>query len=134
VHDREHRAPDAAPPERAPAAAAGPRAPAALALQRQIGNRAFGRLVSRTPEDSADLLDPAINGAHADMDQIARTLLPYSHDQESFVKVAEAYETKTEKPLKAALESRLGAEDMFEVEKRLPWGGFPPPKDAAAGG
>jgi hypothetical protein len=67
------------------------------------------------------------------VDQISRTLLPYSRDQESFVKVAEAYETKTEKPLKAALDARLGAEDMFEVDKRVPYGGFPPPKGAAAG-
>jgi len=130
VHDREHRAPDVSAAAREPAT---PREPAALALQRQIGNRAFGRLLARTPEDSADLLEPAINGAHVDVEQIGRTLLPYSRDQESFVKVAEAYETKTEKPLKAALEARLGPEDMFEVGKRVPYGGFPPPKGAAAG-
>jgi hypothetical protein len=130
VHDREHRAPDVAAAAREPAT---PREPAALALQRQIGNRAFGRLLARTPEDSAELLEPAINGAHVDVEQIGRTLLPYSRDQESFVKVAEAYETKTEKPLKAALEARLGPEDMFEVGKRVPYGGFPPPKGAAAG-
>jgi hypothetical protein len=130
VHDRQHRAPDVAAAAREPAA---PREPAALTLQRQIGNRAFGRLLARTPEDSAELLEPAINGAHVDVEQISRTLLPYSRDQESFVKVAEAYETKTEKPLKAALEARLGPEDMFEVGKRVPYGGFPPPKGAAAG-
>jgi len=130
VHDREHRAPDVSAAAREPAT---PRESAALALQRQIGNRAFGRLLARTPEDSADLLEPAVNGAHVDVEQISRTLLPYSRDQESFVKAAEAYETKTERPLKAALEARLGPEDMFEVGKRVPSGGFPPPKDAAAG-
>ena len=74
--------------------------PAALALQRKIGNRAFGRLVARsTPEETVELLDPAINGAHADVEQISRTFLPYSHDQEGFDKVAEAYEKKMETPL-----------------------------------
>jgi len=132
VHDRETKAPDTAPAEPEAAAARPPHA--ALALQRRIGNRAFGRLLSRTPEESADLLEPAITGAHVDVEQISRTLLPFSRDQEGFEKVAEAYETKTEKPLKVALESRLSGEDLFEVHKRVPYGGFPPPKDTAAGG
>jgi hypothetical protein len=131
VHERERPAAEPSAAERASAPAS--RASGALALQRQIGNRAFGAIVARTPEDSAELLDPAINGAHVDVEQINRTLLPYSRDQESFDKVAEAYETKAKQPLKAALESRLAPEDMFEVEKRVPWRGFPPPKDAAAG-
>jgi len=131
LHDREHaqdKAPDTAP-ERAPAAA--PQAPAALALQRQIGNRAFGRLVARaTPEESVELLEPAINGAHVDAEQISRTFLPFSKDQEGFDTMAKAYEKKTETPLQAALESRLGPEDLFEVEKRVPWRGFPAPEEA----
>ena len=94
--------------ERAPAAA--PQVPAALALQRKIGNRAFGQLIARaTPEESVEMLDPAINGAHVDVEQISRTFLPFSKDQEGFDKMAEAYEKKMETPLKGALESRLGA-------------------------
>ena len=84
-----------------------PQVPAALALQRKIGNRAFGRLVARaTPEESVELLDPAINGAHADVEQISRTFLPFSQDQEGFDTMAKAYEKKMETPLEA-LESRL---------------------------
>ena len=136
MHDRDHaedKAPDTTAAERAPAAA--PQVPAALALQRKIGNRAFGQLISRsTPEESVELLDPAINGAHVDVEQIGRTLLPFSRDQEGFDKLAEAYETKLETPLKGALESRLGSEDLFEVEKRVPWRGFPPAKDEGGGG
>jgi hypothetical protein len=136
VHDRDHaqdKAPDTTAGERAPAAA--PQVPAALALQRKIGNRAFGQLISRsTPEESVELLDPAINGAHVDVEQISRTLLPFSQDQDGFDTLAEAYETKLETPLKGALESRLGSEDLFEVEKRVPWRGFPPAKDEGSGG
>ena len=76
--------------------------PAALALQRMIGNRAVGKLVARTPEKSVDLLEPAIMGAHVDVTQINRALLPYSKDQESFDKVAEGYETKTKVTLEKA--------------------------------
>ena len=128
MHDRDHaqdKAPDTAAAERAPAAA--PQVPAALALQRKIGNRAFGQLISRatSPEESVEMLDPAINGAHVDAEQISRVFLPFSKDQEGFDKMAEAYETKMETPLKGALESRLGAEDLFEVEKRVPWRGYP---------
>jgi len=103
-----------------------------MALQRKIGNRAFGRLVARTPEESVDLLESALTSAHADVDQISRTLLPYSHDQEGFEKVAQAYETKTETPLKGALEGRLEGEDLFAVNKRVPYGGYP--AAAAEGG
>ena len=74
-----------------------------------IGNRAVGQLVARTPEESVDLLEPAIMGAHVDVTQINRTLLPYSKDQESFDKVAEAYETKAEVTL------REGARDARAV-------------------
>jgi hypothetical protein len=134
VHDHEHAHEPAA--ERAPErAAAAPQVPAALALQRQIGNRAFGRLISRTPEDSVELLEPAIMGAHVNVEQIGRTLLPYSKDQESFDKVAEAYETKTETPLQKALETHVPPEEMGEIHKNVPWRGFPPPKsEGAAGG
>ena len=136
MHDRDHaqdKAPDTTAAERAPAAA--PQVPAALALQRKIGNRAFGQLISRAaPEESVELLDPAINGAHVDVEQISRTFLPFSKDQEGFDKLAEAYETKIETPLKGALESRLGSEDLDEVSKRVPWRGYPPPKDAAGEG
>jgi hypothetical protein len=136
VHDRDHaqdKAPDTSSAERALAAA--PQVPAALALQRKIGNRAFGQLISRsTPEESVELLDPAINGAHVDAEQISRTFLPFSKDQEGFDKLAEAYETKMETPLKGALEARLGSEDLFEVNQRVPWRGFPPPKDESGGG
>jgi hypothetical protein len=135
MHDHEHaqdKSGDAAP-ERAPAAA--PQVPAALALQRKIGNRAFGRLVARaTPEDSVELLDPAINGAHVDVEQISRTLLPFSKDQEGFDTMAKAYETKMETPLKDALGARLGSEELFEVNKRVPWSGFPAPEEAGGGG
>lgn len=135
MHDRERaqdKAPDTAA-ERAPAAA--PQVPAALALQRKIGNRAFGQLISRaTPEESVELLDPAINGARVDAEQISRVFLPLSKDQEGFDKMAEAYETKMETPLQGALESRLGSEDLFEVSKRVPWRGFPPPKEEGGGG
>jgi hypothetical protein len=135
VHDHDHAhdtSPDAAP-ERPPAAA--PRLPAALDLQRKIGNRAFGRLVARaTPEDSVELLDPAINGAHVDVDQISRTFLPFSKDQESFDTMAKAYETKMETPLKDALGARLGSEELFEVNQRVPWNGYPAPEQAGGGG
>jgi hypothetical protein len=132
VHDRERDQQTATDPaaERGPAA----RAPAAVALQRKIGNRAFGQLVSRTPEESVDMLESALTSAHADVDQLSRTLLPYSYDQEGFEKVAEAYETKTETPLKGALEGRLEGEDLFAVNQRVPYGGFPPPKAGGAGG
>ena len=134
MHDREH-AQDKAPQSAAERSAPAPRVPAALALQRKIGNRAFGQLVARsTPEDTVELLDPAINGAHADVDQISRTFLPYSHDQEGFDKVAEAYEKKMETPLQGALESRLGAEDLLEVNKRVPYKGYPAPGGAEGGG
>ena len=137
MHDRDHaqdKAPDTTAAERAPAAA--PQVPAALALQRKIGNRAFGQLISRatSPEESVEMLDPAINGAHVDAEQISRVFLPFSKDQEGFDKMAEAYETKMETPLKGALESRLGSEDLFDVEKNVPWRGFPPPKDESGGG
>ena len=130
MHEREHaqdKAPDTA--ERgAPA-----RLPAALALQRKIGNRAFGQLVARaTAEESAELLDPAINGAHADVEQISRTFLPFSKDQESFDTMAKAYEKKMETPLKDALGARLGSEELFEVNKRVPWNGFPAPEEGGA--
>ena len=46
--------------------------------------------------------------------------------------MAEAYETKTEMPLQEALEARLGAEELVEVNKRVPWRGFPPPRKAPA--
>jgi hypothetical protein len=133
MHDHEHakdKAPEAAPQR----AAAPPSVPAALALQRMIGNRAVGRLVARTPEDSVELLEPAILGAHVDVEQINRTLLPYSKDQDGFDKMAEAYETKTEVPLKKALESHVPAEELDDVHKRVPWRGFPPPKAEGAGG
>jgi hypothetical protein len=135
VHEHE-RAQDntpAAAPERSPAAA--PQVPAALALQRKIGNRAFGRLVARaTPEESVELLDPAINGAHVDVEQISRTFLPFSKDQESFDTMAKAYEKKMETPLKGALEARLEGDQLFEVNKRVPWRGYPAPEDAGGGG
>jgi hypothetical protein len=132
VHERDHaqdKAPDM-PAERVASA----RVPAALALQRKIGNRAFGRLVARaTPEESADMLDPAINGAHVDVEQISRTFLPFSQDQESFDTMAKAYEKKMETPLKGALEKRLGPEDLLEVNKRVPYKGYPAPADAKGG-
>jgi hypothetical protein len=132
VHEREpaqDKAPDTAAQRGAPA-----RVPAALALQRKIGNRAFGRLIARsTPEETVELLDPAINGAHADVEQISRTFLPYSHDQEGFDKVAQAYEKKMETPLKGALENRLEAEDLLEVNKRVPYNGYPAPAGAEGG-
>ena len=134
VHDHEHareQAPERAAPERS---AATPQVSAALALQRQIGNRAFGRLISRTPEDAAELLDPAISGAHVDVEQISRTFLPFSQDQDGFDKMAEAYETKTEVPLQKALETHVPAEEMGDLQKRVPWRGFPPPKAEGAGG
>lgn len=134
MHDREH-AQDKAPQPAAERSTPAPGVPAALALQRKIGNRAFGRLVARsTPEDSVELLDPAINGAHTDVDQISRTFQPYAHDQEGFDKVAEAYEKKMETPLKGALESHLGAEDLLEVNKRVPPRGYPAPGGAEGGG
>ena len=132
MHDRDH-AQDTTAPERARAAA--PQVPAALALQRKIGNRAFGQLISRsTPEESADLLDPAINGAHVDAEQISRVFLPFSKDQEGFDTMAKAYETKMETPLKDALGARLGSEELFEVNKRVPWNGFPASEEAGGGG
>ncbi len=133
VHEHEHaqdKAGDAAPQR-----AAGARSvPAALALQRMIGNRAVGQLVARTPEDSVELLEPAILGAHVDVEQINRTLLPYSKDQDGFDKMAEAYETKTEVPLQKALETHVPSEELSDVHKRVPWRGFPPPKAEGAGG
>jgi hypothetical protein len=130
-HDRDQeQAPEAAPQR----AAAAPSVPAALALQRMIGNRAVGQLVARTPEESVDLLEPAIMGAHVDVTQINRTLLPYSKDQESFDKMAEAYETKAEVTLEKALEAHVPGEELDAVRKNVPWRGFPPPKDAAGGG
>lgn len=133
MHDREHaqeKPPDTAAERGAPA----PRVAAAIALQRKIGNRAFGRLIARsTPEESVELLDPAINGAHADVEQVSRTFLPYSHDQESFNKLAEAYEKKMETPLQGALEKRFDAEELGEIDKRVPYNGYPPPAaDGAA--
>jgi hypothetical protein len=133
VHDREHaqeKAPDTAAQRGAPA----PRVSAALALQRKIGNRAFGRLIARsTPEDSVELLDPAINGAHPDVEQVSRTFLPYSHDQDGFNKLAEAYEKKLEKPLKGAIEQHFEADELGEINKRVPYAGYPAPADAAGG-
>ena len=121
MHDHEHaqdKSADAAP-ERAPAAA--PQVPAALALQRKIGNRAFGRLVARaTPEESVELLDPAINGAHVDVEQISRTFLPFSKDQESFDTMAKAYEKKMEMPLKDALGARLDGERALRGQPARP--------------
>ena len=135
MHDHEHaqdKAGDTAP-ERAHAAA--PQVPAALALQRKIGNRAFGRLVARaTPEESVELLDPAINGANVDVEQISRTFLPFSKHQEGFDTMAKAYETKLETPLKDALGARLGSEELFEVNRRVPWNGFPAAEEAGGGG
>ena len=135
MHDREHaqdKAPDTAP-ERGHAAA--PHVPAALALQRKIGNRAFGQLVARaTPEESVELLEPAINGAHIDVEQISSTFLPLSKDQEGFDEMAKAYEKKAEMPLQQALTDRLGADEMLEVEKRVPWRGFPAPEEAGGAG
>ena len=132
MHEREHaqdKAPDTA--ERGTPA----RLPAALALQRKIGNRAFGQLVARaTAEESAELLDPAINGAHVDVEQISRTFLPFSQDQESFDTMAKAYEKKMETPLKGALESRLEGDELLEVNKRVPWRGYPAPEQAGGGG
>ena len=134
VHEHEH-AQDKVQDRAAERQAAAPSVPAALALQRMIGNRAVGQLVARTPEDSAELLEPAILGAHVNVEQINRTLLPFSKDQEGFDKLAEAYETKTETPLQQALETHVAPEDMLEVEQRVPWRGFPPPKaEGAAGG
>jgi hypothetical protein len=73
-------------------------------------------------------------GAHVDVTQINRTLLPYSKDQESFDKVAEAYETKAEVTLEKALETHVPSEELDDVHKHVPWRGFPPPKADAAGG
>ena len=133
MHDREHaqeKGPDTAAERGAPAA----RVPAALALQRKIGNRAFGRLIARaTPEEAVELLDPAINGAHPDLEQVSRTFLPFSHDQEGFNKLAEAYEKKMEKPLKGAIEQHFEPEDLGEINKRVPYAGDPAPADAAGG-
>jgi hypothetical protein len=134
VHDHEHaqaKSPESAAERSAPS----PRVPAALELQRKIGNRAFGQLVARsTPEESVELLDPAINGAHVDAEQISRTFLPFSKDQEGFDKLAQAYEKKKETPLKGALEQRLGPEELLEVNKRVPWRGYPAPGGADGGG
>jgi hypothetical protein len=132
MHEHEHaqEKPSSEAPERA---AAAPRGAAALALQRKIGNRAFGQLVARTPEDSVELLEGAILGAHVNVEQINRTFLPYSKDQESFDKMAEAYETKTEMPLQKAIETHVPAGELEDVRKNVPWRGFPPPKDAAGG-
>ena len=133
MHEHEH-AKDKAPEAAAERAAAAPQAPAALALQRKIGNRAFGRLVARTPEDSVELLEGAILGAHVNVEQINRTFLPFSKDQDSFDKMAEAYEKKTEMPLQKAIETHVPPGELDDVRKNVPWRGFPPPKDAAGGG
>ena len=134
MHEHDHSQPGKAEPAAAERSAAAHVAPA-LELQRKIGNRAFGQLVARrTPEESVELLEPAILGAHKDAEQISRTFLPFSQDQESFDKMAEAYETKTEMPLQQALETHLPAEDLSEVNKRVPWRGFPPPKEEGAAG
>ncbi len=126
MHDRE-RAQDKAPDpaaERAPAAAAN--VPAALALQRKIGNRAFGQLVARaTPEESVEMIEPVITSAHADVDQISRTFLPFSKDQEGFDKMAEAYETEdgdaAEERDRVALRGRGPARDQqARAVARLP--------------
>jgi hypothetical protein len=132
MHEHEHadkKAREA--PERT---AAAPQVPAALALQRKIGNRAFGRLVARTPEESVELLEGAILGAHVNVEQIGRTFLPYSRDQESFDKMAEAYETKTEVPLQKALETHVPPGELDELHKNVPWRGFPPPKSEGGTG
>jgi len=133
VHDHE-RAQDKAAESAPERAAAAPSVPAALALQRKIGNRAFGRLISRTPEESVELLEPALLGAHVNVEQINRTFLPYSKDQEGFDKMAEAYETKTEMPLQKALDTYVPPEELGEAHKNVPWRGFPPPKAEGAGG
>jgi hypothetical protein len=134
VHERDHDH-GSKPAEPAAERSAPARVAPALELQRKIGNRAFGRLVARrSPEESVELLEPAILGAHKDAEQISRTFLPFSSDQESFDKMAEAYETKTETPLQQALETQLAPEDLAEVNKRVPWRGFPPPKEEGAGG
>ena len=134
MHEHDHSKPGKAEPAAAERSAAAHVAPA-LELQRKIGNRAFGQLVARrTPEESVELLEPAILGAHKDAEQISRTFLPFSQDQESFDKMAEAYETKTETPLQQALETQLAPEDLAEVNKRVPWRGFPPPKEEGAAG
>ena len=132
MHEHEHATTGKAPEPARERAAAAPQAPAALELQRKIGNRAFGRLVARTPEDSVELLEGAILGAHVNVEQINRTFLPYSKDQESFDKMAEAYETKTEMPLQKAIETHVPAGELDEVHKRVPWRGFPPPKSEGA--
>jgi hypothetical protein len=132
MHEHEH-AKEQAPEAAAERASAAPPATAALALQRKIGNRAFGRLVARAPEDSVELLEGAILGAHVNVEQINRTLLPYSKDQDGFDKVAEAYETKTETPLQKAIESHVPAGELDDVHKRVPWRGFPPPKSEGGG-
>ena len=134
MHDRERAQDKAQDPaaERAPAAAAN--VPAALALQRKIGNRAFGQLVARaTPEESVEMIEPVITSAHADVDQISRTFLPFSKDQEGFDKMADAYEKKTETPLKSAIESRFEGEDLLEINKRVPWRGYPVPESEGGG-
>ena len=132
MHEHEHAREQK--PEQAAERAAPASVPAALALQRQIGNRAFGRLISRTPEEAAELLEPAILGAHVDVEQISRTFLPFSQDQDGFDKMAEAYETKTEVPLQQALETHVAPGEMDEISERVPWRGFPPPKAEGAGG
>jgi hypothetical protein len=133
VHEHDH-AKESKPA--APAAERGvpPRVAPALELQRKIGNRAFGRLVARTPEESVELLEPAILGAHKNVEQVSRTLLPLSHDQDGFDKMAEAYETKTEVPLQKALETNFGPGELDEISRRVPWRGFPPPKEEGAAG
>jgi hypothetical protein len=133
MHEHEH-AKEKAPEAAAERAAAAPQASAALALQRKIGNRAFGQLVARTPEDSVELLEGAILGAHVNVEQINRTFLPYSKDQDGFDKMAEAYETKTEMPLQKAIETHVPAGELEDVRQRVPWRGFPPPKAEGAGG
>jgi hypothetical protein len=133
VHEREHAQDNA--PATGDRGAPAPRVPAALALQRKIGNRAFGQLIARsTPEESVELLDPAINGAHVDVEQISRTFLPFSQDQESFDTMAKAYESKLETPLQGALESRLAPDELLEVNKRVPWRGYPAPEEAGGAG
>lgn len=91
-----------------------------LALQRAAGNRAVGRLLQRTPEESVDLLEQGLGALHPNADQVNRTLSAYTFDREGFGKVAEAYEKKTEKPLMQTIQTRLAAEDLPEAQKRLP--------------
>ena len=130
-HERAHeQAPEAAPQR----AAAAPSVPAALALQRMIGNRAVGQLVARTPEESVELLEPAIIGAHVDVSRSTARLLPYSKDQESSTRWPRPTRRRPRSPLEKALETHVPSEELDDVRKNVPWRGFPPPKADAAGG